>query len=314
MSPAPAPGADWLSRLPVIGKLPPDEAAAKLREIGEDDLADALAVSAGTAPETFGLLPDMRARRRRNYLDTAHAIGYLAPVSAPGTGLLPIYHAANIAADDTLKGARITLTLDGLRVADYPGRGVHQILFGFSADNQTDQGVEHLHFNATYRAAEGEQAAVLGRPIFTGLQVGGNGLFLKCGTVNVLNEDDEKLLTFLNDDAFKAGLQLLTIAQPALAPFSALAVGLTETIAGRSRNVAVQAVDLGLDFSHIAPRPRLAEGSYIAVQIPQRLRTAWHWENWGYDQASGSIVNVGQQDQLIPNNYLMVSISRYEGP
>jgi hypothetical protein len=33
---------DWLSRLPVIGKLPPAEAAAKLREIGEDEIADSL--------------------------------------------------------------------------------------------------------------------------------------------------------------------------------------------------------------------------------------------------------------------------------
>ena len=33
---------DWLGRLPVIGSLAPDEAAVKLREIGEDELADAL--------------------------------------------------------------------------------------------------------------------------------------------------------------------------------------------------------------------------------------------------------------------------------
>lgn len=234
-------------------------------------------------------------------------------MNGPGSDLLPISHAANIAADDTLRGARIKLTLDGLQVADYPGRGIHHVLFDFSADNQTDRGPEHLHFNASYRAAEGEQAAVLGRPIFTGLRVGVDGLFLKCGTVNVLNEDDEKLLRFLNDDAFKAGLQLLTTAQPALAPFSALAVGLTQTIAQRHRNVAVQAIELGLDFSPIAPRPRLAEGSYIAVQIPQRSKAAWDWQDWGYDPLSGRIINTRQPDLLIPNNYIVVSISRYEG-
>lgn len=304
---------DWLNRLPVIGKLPAGDAAAKLREIGDDDTADALSVGSAAAGENFGLLPELRIRRRPNFLDTAHAIGYLAPVDGPGSDLLPIRHAANIVPDDTLKGARIKLTLDGLRVADYPGRGVHHVLFDFSADNQTDRGPEHLHFNAVYRAAEGEQAAVLGRPIFTGLQVGGDGLFLKCGTVNVLNEDDEKLLRFLNDDAFKTGLQLLTTAQPALAPFSALAVGLTETIAKRHRNVAVQAVELGLDFSRIAPRPRLAEGSYIAVQIPQRSKAAWDWQDWGYDPLSGRIVNTRQPELLIPNNYIVVSISRYQG-
>jgi hypothetical protein len=304
---------DWLSRLPVIGKLPPAEAAAKLREIGEDEIADSLIDTPQPAGESFKLLPSSDKRRRENFLNTGHAIGYLAPVDGPRSGLMPIRHAANIEPDDTLKGARIKITLDGLRAADYPGRGIHHILFGFSASNQTDQCPE-VHFNATYRAAEGEPAAVLGRPIFTGLLVGTEGLLLKCATVNVLNEDDEKLIHFLDSGVFSAGLRLLTTAQPVLAPFSALAVGLTETIANRHRNITVQGVELGLDFSRIAPRPRLAEGSYIAVQLPERQRREWRWDQWGYDPASGCIVNVDQPDQLVPNNYIVVGISRYEGP
>jgi len=307
-------GPDWLARLPVIGNLPPSEAAAKLREIGEDDIAEALAVASQTTPTTYGLLPRLGFGHDRAWQHTAHAIGYLAPVENPEPGLLTISHASNISPDEALKGARIKLSLDGLRVANYPGRGMHRILFDFAARNQTDQGPEQLHFNATYRVAEGEQAAVLGRPIFVGLQVGSEGLFLQCATVNVLNEDDEALLRFLDSDAFKGGLQLLTTAQPALAPFAALAVGLTETVAARTRNVAVQAVDLGLDFSHIAPRPRLAEGSYIAVQIPETVRTVWRWKEWGYDPVNGHMVNIQQPDLLIPYNYIVVSVSRYEGP
>jgi hypothetical protein len=34
--------ADWLARLPLIGPLPPGEAAEKLREVGEPDLASEL--------------------------------------------------------------------------------------------------------------------------------------------------------------------------------------------------------------------------------------------------------------------------------
>lgn len=306
-------GADWLSRLPVIGNLPPSEAAAKLREIGEDEIADALGAAPQAAPTTYGLLSRLGIGRYRAWQHTAHAIGYLAPVTGPESGLLPIQHAGNIAPEEALKGGRIKLTLDGLRVADYPGRGVHRILFDFAARNQTDQGAEQLHFNTAYRAAEGEQAAVLGRPIFVGLQVGTEGLFLQCATVNVLNEDDEALLRFLDSDAFKGGLQLLTTAQPALAPFSALALGLTTTIAARNRNVAVQAIDLGLDFSRIAPRPRLAQGSYIAVQIPETLRTVWRWQDWCYDPVNGRMVSTQQPDQLIPHNYLVMSVSRHEG-
>ena len=219
--------ADWLSRLPVIGSLPPREAAAKLREIGEDDLAIAIAAAPSAAPASYGMLSRLGIGRDRAWLHTAHAIGYLAPVDSASSGLMPIRHAASITPDDDLKGARIKLTLDGLRVADYPGRGMHRIWFDFAARNQTSQGPEQLHFNTTYRAAEGEQAAVLGRPIFTGLQVGAEGLFLQLATVNVLNESDEKLLRFLDSDAFQGGLQLLTTAQPAPLLISVFFVRLT---------------------------------------------------------------------------------------
>jgi hypothetical protein len=305
--------ADWLAGLPVIGSLPPDEAAAKLREVGEDELADAVAADAGAAPSAFGVLSRLGIGRDRAWLHTAHTVGYLAPAAGPGTGLLPVRHAADISPDEGLRGAQVKVTLDGLRVADYPGRGVHRIWFDFAVRNQTDQGAEQVHFNATYRVAEGEQAAVLGRPLFTGLQVGGEGIFLQFATVNVANESDEKLLKFLDGDAFKAGLQLLTTSQPALAPFSALAVGLTETVATRHRNVAVQAVDLGLDFSQIALRPRLAEGSYIAVQIPETIQTVWDWQDWAYDRARGRLVSTSQPGELIPYNYVVVSVSRYQG-
>lgn len=91
----------------------------------------------------------------------------------------------------------------------YPGKGVHHVLFDFYAQNQlSDKNVEHLHFNATYRAREGERAAILGFPIFIGLNVGSEGVAFKCFTVNVKNEQDEALLDFLNSDVFKAGLKL----------------------------------------------------------------------------------------------------------
>jgi hypothetical protein len=306
--------ADWLRRLPVIGQLPADDAADKLREIGDDELADQLAGAtvpgARSGARTYGLLPTPGSSRRGAFLHTAHTIGYLAPATGE-TGLLPLCHAASITPDSTLDGARIKVTLDGLRVADYPGRGAHRILLSLAARNQTSRGPEQLHFNLTCRVADGERAAILGRPVFTGLRVGGEGIFLQCATVNVLNESDEKLLHLLDSDAFQAGLQLLTTLQPALAPFSALALGLTQAIAARTRNVPVQAIDLGLDFSSIAPRPRLAEGSYIAVQIPESRRLEWRWEDWGYDAAASQLVSCQDPAALIPYNYLIIGISRY---
>ena len=157
----------WFDDLPVLGRLPPSEAVAKLREIGENKAANAIETAKDARNfQTFGLrerlFPD------RQWQHTAHAFGYLAP-APPGSEPLPIQHAGNIEADPTLRNSRIKITLDRLRVADYPGGGTHRILFDFYAQNQVPGSIEHLHFNATYRVREGEEAAIIGYPIFVGL-------------------------------------------------------------------------------------------------------------------------------------------------
>jgi hypothetical protein len=226
---------------------------------------------------------------------------------------LVINHAGNIPADESLKNSRIKITLDRLRVADYPGSGTHRVLFDFYAQNQVPDQVEHLHLNATYRVREGEQAAILGYPLFVGLNVGTEGVAFKCFTVNVANDADEAFLTFLESDTFKAGLQLATTMQPAIGLFSETALALTKAIAGHNRNVPVQDFYMGLDFSNIPTRARLAEGSYLAVQIPEGLLSIWDWSEWVYNPNSGQVVNAADPAQLIPYNYLVFSISRFGG-
>jgi hypothetical protein len=115
-----------------------------------------------------------------------------------------------IPADASLKGARLKITLDRLRIMEYPGGSTHHVLFDFHAQNQVAGDVEHLHFNATFHGREGEHAALVGFPLFLGLQVGQEGVAFKCFTVNVKNDQDEKLLGFLDSDTFKAGLRLAT--------------------------------------------------------------------------------------------------------
>ena len=155
----------WFDDMPVLGKLTPGQAAAKLRELDENDAAAALETSQETATRTFGK-PKWWPFQNKPWQHVAHAFGYLAP-SSQSTAPLPIQHAGNIAADPSLKNA-YQITLDRLRVADYPGGGTHRVLLDFSAQNQVPGEVEHLHFNATYRVREGEQAAILGYPIFVG--------------------------------------------------------------------------------------------------------------------------------------------------
>ena len=91
------------------------------------------------------------------------------------------------------------------------------------------------------------------------------------------NDADEKFLDFLESDVFKSGLKLATAAQPAVAPLSGLALGLTKTIAGRNRNVAVQDFHLGLDFTQIRfdgniIRKARTPAGFLALWTPP---TAW---------------------------------------
>ncbi len=299
----------WFDDLPVIGKLSSKKAAIKLREVGDEDAATALEIEGEAITQTFGITKYWPFQDKP-WQHTAHTFGYLTPAQTSNTPLT-ICHAGNIASDPTLKNSTIKITLDRLRVAAYPGSGTHRVLFDFYAQNQIPGNIEHLHFNATYRIQEGEQAAIIGYPIFVGLNVGTEGIAFKCFTVNVKNDQDEAFLSFLDSDVFKAGLKLASAAQPAIAPFSQMALGLTKSIASRHQNVPVQDFYMGLDFSSIATRARLAEGSYIAVQIPETLETVWDWSEWIYNPANGQIVNKTEPTHLIPYNYLVFSISRY---
>jgi hypothetical protein len=296
----------WLDELRPLGTLAPAEAARALRAIGEDDIADELdeAVEVGS-PTAYG---DSRLRLRRDpvWRHTSHVVGHL-PAYLGGTSI--IQHAAEIEADEQLNGRQLKVTLDRLRVADYPGHGIHHILFDFAVQNQTEQGPEPVHFNAAYRVAEGDHAAVFGRPVFVGLHVGGEGLLLQCATVNVKNESDEAFLGFLDNDAFKTGLQLATTAQPALAPLSVMAVSLTKAIAARNRNVTVQTIELGLDFSRVSTRPHLAQGSYLVVQVPEPMAQVWRWADWVFDTAAGMVAR-RDDGSPIPYNYLVLGVSR----
>ena len=196
---------DWFDDVPVLGNMAPEQAAAKLHEVGEEEAATAVEGAKGE-PATYRGLGDWWPFGDKPWQYTAHAFGYLAPdvrllpaeslrylAPAPsGSDMLPIRHAGNIDAVPSLRNQRIKITLDRLRVADYPGGGTHRVLFDFYAQNQVaGDNVEHLHFNTTCRVHEGQQAAVLGYPIFVGLNVAGEGVSFKCFTVNVKNDDDE---------------------------------------------------------------------------------------------------------------------------
>jgi hypothetical protein len=295
----------------VLGAQDPTRAATILRELGEDDIALRLESGIATARSGGAFSSGLPIWPFQDcpWQYTAHAFGYLG-LGVGADGFVPIRFAGAINPDESLSGARIRITLDRLRVADYPGRGIHSILFDFYARNQTQSEEEHLHYNVYLRVNEGQEAALIGHPIFVGLNVGSEGLSFRGRTVNVKNESDESMLSFLESDTFRNGLRLVTTAQPAIAPLSGMVLGLTTGLLKRNRNVPVQDFYMGLDFSRVQTGTRLAQGSYVIVQIPDRMQRVWDWKDWLYDTGTGALVSASDETSLIPYNYVVLGIAK----
>ncbi len=294
----------------VIGELPPRQVASKLRQMGDPDTASEISQHIATthkAEPLFGWGPP------KPWQHTTHQFGYIAKRVSDSTDPLPIQYAGAIAADPSLKNNRIDIKIDRLRVYDYPGRGGHNILLSFAARNQSStvpgNAPELVSFSQTYRVQEGELAGVAGYPVFNGLNVGSQGAALECATINVSNDADEAVLAALESPPFKDGLRLLDTLQPALAPFTQITLGVVKTLTARNRNVGVQKFYLGLDFTPAALGIRLAEGNYIAVQVPSE--TTLNWDDWVLSR-DGAIVNKANNMASIPYNYVVFRITRSE--
>jgi hypothetical protein len=239
-----------------------------------------------------------------------HQFGYIAPPEQGVTKLQPIQYAGALQADETLKNSRINIRIDQLRIYKYPGGGMHNVILTFAAQNQVINNVtESVSFSQTYRVPEGQIAGISGYPIFIGLNVGVQGIAFECSTVNIKNDSDEKILETLESKPFKDGLNLLTTFQPAIAPFTEFTLGIVKTLATRNRNVAVQKFYLGLDFEQVAMGARLAEGNYIAVQVPSE--TTIDWSKWGFNSNTGTIVHRANSMPL-EHNYIIFRVSRYK--
>jgi hypothetical protein len=244
----------------------------------------------------------------RPYEYGAHTFGYIRPPK-PGEESVEIVHAGSIEPEAELRNTRLWIGLGGMRVAEYPGHGRRTILFDFYGRNQMAKVSENLHFNAKYDVADNDSVGVLNLPIFVGLNAGTAGVSFECLTVNVANQEDETFLSFLEGDAFKSGLKLVTTAQPALAVFSEMALSITKSVAKRHRNVPVQKFSLGLDFSDkTAAGARLRQGTYIAVQIPQQDTRIWTWSAWKWSRLDGIVVDATGGTKLLPYNAVIINV------
>jgi hypothetical protein len=291
---------------PVIGDLTAKQASYKLEALGYSDTAKAIRLQ---GDKTFSLVSWPGTAKPRPWQYTSHAFGFIPNPGPKPSDTLDIQDVGNISPDDSLKNSRIKIVLNRLRVFEYPGSGIHQILFKFSGQNQVKGGqTENVQFTQTYSVQQGEQAGIIGYPVFVGLNVGTEGFDFQCSTVNVKNDNDEKLLGFLNSDVFNNGLKLLDTVNPALPVITEFAKGLTSGILKRNENIPVQNIFVGLDFANTPGGAKLAQGSYVAVQVPRVEE--WDWSEWVYNPKNGQIVPRGNPKGTVPYNYLAFGVSK----
>lgn len=294
---------------PVIGELQPEEIANALEAMGDIEEAQQIRQRIiGAAEEgIFSWGPP------KPWQHTSHQIGYVAPEVPGSTVPRPVNHVSTLTPDQGLKNKRINVHLQRLNVFDYPGGNRHNVLLTFTAQNQIPNAPEPVAFNQIYEVQEGQQAGVVGYPIFIGLCVGTLGISFKFSTVNVKNSSDQNVLSFLDSAPFKSGLTLLATAQPVIKPFTEVALGLTKMLFRRHENKLVQDFHLGLDLTPAAYGARLAQGTYIVVQVPDE--DTIRWDEWQYDPTRGGVVEVAHPNRslsTIPFNFTIFSVTEFK--
>jgi hypothetical protein len=292
--------------------LPPDRAAAKLRAVGEFDVANAIdsagIPSGGATAKTFGFgLGSILGLGTPPWLQPLDVMGYLAPGTCGD--LLDMIDISQVKPQPELRGARVNVTLQRLRTYSLPGGGKHTICFDFQAENSYGGGKEDARYTVSTTSTDGNFAAIRNFPMFTGLGIGSEGLKIEWRLINVKSEADEQFLDFLNSDVVRTGLKLAATAQPALGMLYDVASGLAKYLVESDSNAVVQDSRLGLDFSESVAGGRLALGSYVIVQAPQ---SEWQdWSDWAFDTRNGVIVR--RDGEPVPYNYLIFGIDRYSG-
>jgi hypothetical protein len=239
---------------------------------------------------------------------TSYAYGFLSENAIDdGNGLLIQEATSVLSSDDSLKNNQISVSLDFLRVLDYPGKGKHQVLFKFNANNHQNGQDQNLSFNQTFAIQEGQRAPISGYPIFIGLNTGEELVQFDVEIVNVSNDNDDKFLETMESGVVKNGIKLLNTVNPVIPIITEYATGITKMIASRNKNRSITSPKMGLWFGNSPTRMKISKGVYIAVQTssPQDF----DWSKWKLNRAFGTIQSVDGNQNEIPHNYFIFSIS-----
>lgn len=286
----------------VIGKQTALQAAIYLNNIGDYETSKAILEESKNNVLTN--LADMKATKLPIWKGTTHSIGFVTP----NNNTTLITDATKVTADPLLKNSAVKLTLDLVYVEDYPGKGKHRILIEFSGKNQiSDTEKEQVNYALTRSVQEGQFAGLKSVPMVVGLNIGKEGVEFQCATINVKNENDEKLMAILDSDVASDGLKLLNSVNPVIPIVSNLVSGIGKQFLTRNNNVKVQDFTIGLDFGASALKGKLAQGSYIIAQTGD---DPFNWSDWEISSNNGTVVSKANPAKKLPYNYLVFSISK----
>jgi len=238
-----------------------------------------------------------------------HAIGYIHPNLIKDK--VPIYPVNKLKTNDenNLTSQKIVIRLDKFRVANYPGIGLHKIMVNFEANHyiSSTKETKEFHFNHVYEIRDKQSIPISGLPIFIGLEPSKVGLTLNVKTINISNRIGKTFLSFLKSNFFRKSLELASGFIPIISMVSSLAIDLTYVIVKKTiLHRPVQTFSISLSKNDIATTPKLARGSYVAVQHP--LDT-WVWKKWKYESNTGRIVD--STGRMMKYNYLIFSVDEY---
>ena len=297
----------WFGPTPALGDMAPADAARAIREAGDETLADELDASVGAAPQgVFGMGDGLLGGLLNRVVRTANVCGVLPTGGNASDVIVPV---SQVEPDSALRDKRLKITLDGLHVAKYPGRGRHNLLFDFAVQSQIGgEDVDVFHYNAKFGANDGETVPVRNFPLFYGLQPSAEGIVFGFQIINVSSELDEGLLAFLDGGGFKKGLALATASVPVLSQISAMVVGLTKWLAGQSKNTKVQEFHQGLDFATGGLGGGLVQGTYVVAQIPLEHERDWDWSEWRIDPTLLRLVHRDDPEVSLDFNHLMFGV------
>jgi hypothetical protein len=294
----------WFGGSATVAQLGDDEKAAYLRAVGDPD-APPLAETVPEADERFQI-PRLWFTDKRPFEHTGSAVGY---IQAADDRYHPIVDPSQIGPERSLISTKVAVRLTQALVARYPGSGVHEILLHFGVGGGSDTVPKH-DFSATIRCADGNYMPVGGQLLFSGVDVGEDGLSLAMFTVNVHSQADVRLLQALQSQVFHNGLNLAASAGPVVGLLSVTLASLARYIAGTSENRPVQQGLLALDFDRtLVGSAKLRLGTYVLVQAPAQVDgRPWSWNDYIYDRDRNAIVRAADADTLIPFNYVAVGV------